>query len=82
MYYLPNKVGLLIRSRDMLYPGVCSKVKHWSQWFSAFLLRPILVSLPLVVLHQLGDHHNHRDVLLDHHVPEALEGGRLGSGGS
>ena len=78
----PDNVSCLIISGDMLHPGVISEVQHWSHRLLSFLLRPILVRLPLVLLHQLGDHHDHRHLLLDHHPPELLEGGRLGSRGS
>ena len=40
------------------------------------LVRPVLVGLHLLVLDQLGDHHDHLDLLLDHHLPEVGEGGR------
>ena len=39
------------------------------------LVRPVLVGLHLLLLDQLGHHHDHLDLLLDHHLPEVGKGG-------
>ena len=48
-----------------------------------FPVRPVLVTLLLSSLLQISQHHNHRDSLLDDHLPEVLKGDWLrGNGGN
>ena len=67
------------------------EAQHGTRRLRPALLGPVLVRLPPLALHQLGDHHDDRHLdgdhggpylLLDHHVPEVLEGCLLGSLGS
>ena len=77
----PDEVGSLEGGGEVLHSDSSSKLEDETQGFlSVAIIRPILVSLPLLVLHQLGDHHNHRNLLLDHHAPELLESSTFGSG--
>ena len=43
---------------------------------SVLVIRPVLVGLDLLVLDQLGHHHDQLDLILEHHLPEVGEGGR------
>ena len=42
---------------------------------------PVLVTLPPPALLEVSQHHDHGDSLLDDHLPEVLEGDRLGGNG-
>ena len=59
-FRLPEEVGSLIRGGDELHSASATNIQHKTQWVFASLFRPILVGLPLVILHKLCDHHNHR----------------------
>ena len=78
----------------MLHPDASSELVDVAQgFFSIRVVGPVLVSLPLAILDQLRDHHDHShlyycraifrnykkfNLLLDDHVPEVSEGRRLG----
>ena len=60
----PDEVGSLEGGGEVLHSDSSSKLEDETQGFlSVAVVRPILVSLPLLVLHQLGDHHNHSHLI-------------------
>ena len=94
IFFLPEEVGALERGGHKLDAETTADVENISKGVVSCVFRPVLVSLPLVLLHQLRDHHNHRHLekknegqrmsivnhlFLDDHVPEVVERLRLGS---
>ena len=56
---LPEEVGSLIRGGHKLYTATATNIQHKTKRVFTSVFGPVLVRLPLVVLHKLGDHHNH-----------------------
>ena len=63
----PEEVRPLEGGGEVLHSNPSSKFEDQPQGFiSVVVIRPVLMSLPLVVLNQLCDHHNHSD--LSHYI--------------
>ena len=58
---------------QQLHLGVALQLDH-----SVLVIGPVLVGLHLLVLDQLGHHHDHLDLLLNHHLPEVVNRARQG----
>ena len=60
IFILPEEVGALERGGHKLDAETTADVENISKGVVSCVFRPVLVSLPLVLLHQLGDHHDYR----------------------
>ena len=60
IFFLPEKVGALERGGHKLDAETTADVENIPKGVVSCVFRPILVSFPLVLFHQLRDHHDHR----------------------
>ena len=60
IFLLPEEVGALERGGHKLDAETTADVENISKGVVSCVFRPVLVSFPLVLLHQLRDHHDHR----------------------
>ena len=60
IFFLPEEVGALERGGHKLDAETTADVENISKGVVSCVFRPVLVSLPLVLLHQLCDHHDYR----------------------
>ena len=60
IFFLPEEVGALERGGHKLDAETTADVENISKGVVSCVFRPVLVSFPLVLLHQLGDHHDYR----------------------
>ena len=60
IFFLPEEVGALERGGHKLDAETTADVENISKGVVSCVFRPILVSFPLVLLHQLCDHYDYR----------------------
>ena len=71
IFFLPEEVGALERGGHKLDAETTADVENISKGVVSCVFRPVLVSFPLFLLHQLCDHHDHR------HLENKNEGQRM-----